>query len=498
MPKVNYITPQEGFQTDFLSTKADIAIGGGAAGAGKSFALLMEAARHTNIPDFGAVIFRRTTPMIKNKGGLWDESSALYLSLPSPPEPVDGKHLHRFPSGATVQFRHMEHEKNRFDWQGSQIPLIGFDELTHFTESQFFYMLSRNRSTCGVKPYIRATTNPQSQGWVKDFLSWWIYPDDYHAEGLQGYPVPERAGKLRYMTRDKDTIVWGDSPREVMEKCPHIFANADFLKKLEESGSSPDELVKSVTFIPGSVYENRRLISKDPSYLGNLMALGEEEKAKLLGGCWKLTEGEDILFSHTAVSGLFSNDFIDEPKSRTERFITADIALEGADKFVIGVWYGHVLKKVVSIPKCSPDEVIAELKKIARRYGVPQSNIIYDDDGVGTFVKGWLKDAVPFKNGSRAQDDENYENLRTQCYYRLAKAVNDYEIYVEDAAFRKEITEELAATRKVPYDGKGKLKIMPKAQVRNLLKRSPDFADMLMMRMAARRKKRRRTRAGSV
>lgn len=479
----NKIEPQKGFQSIFLSSKADIAIGGGAAGVGKSFALLLEALRFTSINGFGAVIFRRTTPMIKNKGGLWDESVQIYSALKNPPESIEGKYKHRFYSGATVEFRHMEHEKNRFDWQGSQIPLIGFDELTHFTEEQFFYMLSRNRSTCGVKPYIRCTTNPQPYGWLKDFIGWWLYPDDYEIEGLQGYPIQERAGVLRYMIREKGQIIWGDTKEEVISQCPHIFTD-EYRESLKHSNVEFTDLVKSVTFIPGSLKENKLLLAKDPAYLGNLMSLQEEDKVRLLGGCWKVLKDESLLFDYKAISDLFTNDFIKESNISTNKFITADIALEGADLFVIGVWYGFVLIEIKVIEKSDGNQVISEIKEVARKHNVPKRNICYDNDGVGGFVKGWLNTSVPFKNGSKALNGENYENLKTQCYYKLSTCVNNSSIYILDSRYKHEITEELRAISKKPRkDAKEKLKIASKAEIKIKIKRSPDFADMLMMRM---------------
>ena len=71
-------------------------------------------------------------------------------------------------------------------------------------------MVSRNRSTCGVRPYIRATCNPDADSWVADFLSWWIDP-------VSGHPIPERAGVLRYFVRVGEKIVWADRPEELME-----------------------------------------------------------------------------------------------------------------------------------------------------------------------------------------------------------------------------------------------------------------------------------------
>jgi hypothetical protein len=124
--------------------------------------------------------------MITNEGGLWDESNKIYPLLSAKQKETD--HSWTFPAETVISFSHLQHEKNVLDWQGAQICFIGFDELTHFTERQFFYMLSRNRSTCGVKPYIRATTNPDADSWVAEFISWWIDQET-------GLPIMERAGK---------------------------------------------------------------------------------------------------------------------------------------------------------------------------------------------------------------------------------------------------------------------------------------------------------------
>jgi hypothetical protein len=198
------IRPQPGPQTTFLSSSADIAIYGGAAGGGKSWALLLEPLRHSENAQFGAVFFRRTTVQVRNEGGLWDESMKLYpLAGASPKEHVLAW---QFPSGASVSFAHLEHDKTVLNWQGSQIPLICFDELTHFSETQFWYMVSRNRSMCGVRPYIRATCNPDSDSWVAKFIEWWIDQDT-------GLPILERAGVIRWFVRVNNTLFWGDSPR---------------------------------------------------------------------------------------------------------------------------------------------------------------------------------------------------------------------------------------------------------------------------------------------
>lgn len=268
--------PQPGPQEVFLSTDADIAMYGGAAGGGKTYALLLENLRHVGNPRFGSVIFRRETPQITNTGGLWDNAMELYPLRGATPS-SSPHHVMRFPSGARVEFKHLQHEKNVLDYQGAQIPLICFDELTHFTRKQFFYLLSRNRSTCGVKPYIRATTNPDSDSWVAEFIAWWI-------DQKTGYPIPERSGVVRYFVVVDDVPRWGDD-RDALA--------AEFKMK--------PELVKSFTFIASSVYDNRILLEKDPSYLANLNALNLVEKERLLRGNWKIKPSAGLYFKRDQV-----------------------------------------------------------------------------------------------------------------------------------------------------------------------------------------------------
>lgn len=260
------IAPQAGPQTEFLTTAADIAIYGGAAGGGKSFALLLEPLRHYHNARFGAVIFRRNSTMIRNEGGLWDESVNLYRKLGA--HPREAFLDWTFQTGSRVKFGHIEHEKNVHDWHGSQIAFIGFDELTQFTERMFFYMLSRNRSTSGVPGYIRATCNPDADSWVRKFIDWWIDAD--------GYPIKSRSGIIRWFIRQEDAIIWGASREELVKRY------------------GADSLPKSFTFIPSNIHDNQILLSKDPSYLANLNSLSRVDRLRLLGGNWNVraTAGE--------------------------------------------------------------------------------------------------------------------------------------------------------------------------------------------------------------
>ena len=268
------VKAQSGPQEAFLRSAADIAIYGGAAGGGKTYALLMEPLYHIDNPKFGATIFRRTSPQISNEGGLWDTSAELYSAMGA--TPITNPYRWTFGSGAKIEFHHLQHEKNRLDWQGAQIPLIGYDELTHFTEKQFTYMLSRNRSLSGVKPYIRATTNPDQASWVKTFIQWWLDEENEYAD-------MSKAGILRWMLRTGDDLHWFGSKLEAEEYTKDI--------------GSPELVPKSVTFIPSSVYDNQILLDTNPEYLANLMALTRVERLQLLEGNWKVRATAGTIFS---------------------------------------------------------------------------------------------------------------------------------------------------------------------------------------------------------
>lgn len=283
--KTRVLRPQEGPQEEFLATSADICIYGGAAGGGKTYGLLLSALRYKNVNGFGCTIFRKNYNQIFSQGGLWDEAKNMYHGIKGAQRKIsEGSWSFNDREGNTlgkVSFAHIEREEELEKWQGSQICEIGFDELTHFSENVFFFMLSRNRSTCGVKPFVRATCNPDADSWVAKFIAWWVDQET-------GYPIPERSGVIRWMIRRDEVITWADTKEELWER---------FDLQTDEERDEP----KSVTFIMSSVYDNKELLRIDPGYLANLKALSLVQRERLLKGNWKIKASAGTYFKRTQV-----------------------------------------------------------------------------------------------------------------------------------------------------------------------------------------------------
>lgn len=139
-------------------------------------------------------------------------------------------------------------------------------------------MMSRNRSTCGVRPYIRATCNPDADSWVAELIAWWIDQDT-------GYPIPERSGRIRYFIRYDDKMIWGDTRQELVSKFP---------------GSQP----KTLTFIPSTLEDNVILNTIDPGYRANLESMTRVERERLLRGNWKIRPQSGSFFPRIKVTTL--------------------------------------------------------------------------------------------------------------------------------------------------------------------------------------------------
>jgi hypothetical protein len=166
---------------------------------------------------------------------------------------------------------------------------------------------------------------------------------------------------------------------------------------------------------------------------------------------------------------------------RGVRYITADIALMGADLFVCMVWEGLNVIAIRIREKCDGEEVVNFIKDLKEEFAVEEKNIVFDSDGVGGYLGGYFKDAFPF-NGNKG-GSKVYQNQRSHFYFYLSQLIRNGKIAVLDLAYETQITEELLAIKSSAKDTEGKLAIIKKEQIRKELGRSTDFADCLMMRM---------------
>lgn len=235
------------------------------------------------------------------------------------------------------------------------------------------------------------------------------------------------------------------------------------------------KILKSKAFIPALATDNPAL---PKAYIEELRKLPEYDRKRLLEGDWEYDESKDRIYEY--------NDLLimcDAPEAATgEMFTTADIGAMGEDPSIIGVWKGLTLLKVYVFIHKLPHEIAEEIKKINQDHGVGMQRTVVDSDGLGIGVYGILK-CKQFLNGSSAIDKERYENLRSQCYFKLADLVRLNKIKVQDRESAPVIVKELDAIRRKNMDKEGKLGIIPRDQIIRILGHSPDYASMIMMRM---------------
>ncbi len=230
-------------------------------------------------------------------------------------------------------------------------------------------------------------------------------------------------------------------------------------------------------FIQSLATDNRH-ISKH--YKEQLQKLDEISKQRLLYGNWEYDDSEDKLINYNAILGAFELDSI----AGGDKYITADIARFGKDKTVIIYWNGLRAEQFKVLDVNSVTEAAQEIRTIQQNNGVSLQNIIVDDDGVGGGVKDILR-CKGFVNNSKALKNENYINLKTQCYYALSNAFNKSSIYINctNIAYKNNIIQELEQVRRKNFDKDAKLQLVSKEEVKNIIGRSPDFSDALAMRM---------------
>lgn len=239
----------------------------------------------------------------------------------------------------------------------------------------------------------------------------------------------------------------------------------------------------------GTIRSTRKFIQALPtdnphlpeSYLQSLRELDKNSRERLYYGNWEFDDDPSALMTIDTINNIFTNSFV----QGGTRYITADIARFGNDSTVIGVWDGLRLIKIEKVNKKDLTWTVSRIRELAQQYEVPLSNIIADEDGVGGGVVDMLK-CKGFVNNSRALNDENFKNLKSQCYFKLADVINANKLFISatiDNELIATIIEELEQVKQFEMDKDGKKQVVPKDKVKELIGRSPDVSDMIMMRM---------------
>lgn len=221
------------------------------------------------------------------------------------------------------------------------------------------------------------------------------------------------------------------------------------------------------------------------SYLESLLTLDENSRQRLYFGNWEYDNDPSKLIDFEKIQNVFTNEFVEGG----QMYISADVARFGSDKMVICVWSGFKVIDIISLNKSSIVEIAQLIRELSTKYQVPMSNVIIDEDGVGGGVVDMLRGCKGFINNSKPLLVENqvvqYQNLKTQCYFKLAELIQSDKIYIncKEQTIIDEITKELEMVKRDKIDSDGKLQIISKEMVKASIGRSPDYSDALMMRM---------------
>ena len=242
----------------------------------------------------------------------------------------------------------------------------------------------------------------------------------------------------------------------------------------------------------GSLPEYRQFVQSlvtdnpdiDPTYYKNLLKLDKNSRERLLNGNWEYDDDPSVLIAFENIINCFTNDFV-EPG---QKYLTCDVARFGADTTVITLWDGwrgiiHQFKGL------AVNEVADKIQQFRAQYGIPMGNVVVDEDGVGGGVvdilkcKGFVNNSRPLDN-PKTRKPENFDNLKSQCYFGLAEKINANEVYLKVPTIeaKEKLIQELEWVRQFQMDKDGKRRVLPKDKVKEMIGRSPDLSDSLMMR----------------
>ncbi len=319
-------------QREFMARWEWEALYGGAAGGGKSDALIIEALRQVHIPHYKALILRKTYPQLSE---LIEKSLNYYPRAFPKARYNDSKHTWTFPSGAKVVFGSMQYTKDRTKYQGAAYDFIAFDELTHFTWEEYSYLFSRCRPNGpGTRCYIRATANPGGIGhaWVKD----------------------------RFITAAPPmTTIWTD---------------------MDVEGPDGQRIQgrRSRVFVPAKVSDNPALMRNDPGYILNLASLPTAEREALLNGNWD------------SFTGQVFREWVNDPRgyeTRAWSHVIKPFAVPGSWRIYRGLDWGFARPFSVGWYAVDPDRRLYRIRELYGCTGEPNVGVKWEPGRVAREIR---------------------------------------------------------------------------------------------------------------
>ncbi len=216
-------------------------------------------------------------------------------------------------------------------------------------------------------------------------------------------------------------------------------------------------------------------------YIEMLKNLPKIQRERLFNGNFEYDDDPATLIDVDSCQDFFKNQHV---KKEGYKFITADIARKGRDSTVVRIWHGWVVIGRYEMKVSKVTESADMIRLLANKHEIPMSRVVVDEDGVGGGVVDIL-DCVGFVNNSRALNDENYTNLKSQCSFHIAKMICEKKLYEEcsDETVKERTIEEFEQVKQDKIDMDGKNAIISKDKVKDNIGRSPDEWDSIMMRM---------------
>jgi PBSX family phage terminase large subunit len=231
-------------------------------------------------------------------------------------------------------------------------------------------------------------------------------------------------------------------------------------------------------FVPALPLDNPFL---PESYIQMLKTLPEAQRRRLLDGDWNYTDDSLSVMTFEDIS---SSIFKHKPNPTDKKYMSVDVARFGSDRSVVMIWSGLVVLECYIYTKLSTTELSSEIKELIAKYGIHPNNVIVDADGVGGGVADQIK-GTNFVNNSRPLHDQNFSNLKSQCYIKLGELFKEGKISLNlmDPSLVDELTQELLAVRLKDVDKDNKIAIQSKDDMKRILGKSPDLSDALAIGM---------------